>query len=215
MHKKLLNFFRRHKSLFLKKQNKTLSMDYNDYVGLQLEKTNDPIRIKKWYNEEWEIKLNGFEKMFNRLIKLIETKKNAICLGARTGQEVKALNNIGINAIGVDLVAFPPFTIVGDVHNLPFENDIFDLAFTNIYDHVLYPEKMLEEVYRILAPGGIFILQIQLGFDPDKFSVNYVYNLDQLKELVALKNFEILKNNYIVNDHDLMNYEIILSKREV
>ena len=47
--------------------------------------------------------------------------KKGVCLGSRTGQEVKALIDLGIDAIGIDLVEFPPYTIVGDVHNMQFE----------------------------------------------------------------------------------------------
>jgi SAM-dependent methyltransferase len=210
--KKVINYLRRIKSFLIKHDNKTLSLGYDEYVKLQLEKTTDPSRVKKWQNEEWFTKLEGFEKMFERLKNIIESKKNALCLGSRTGQEVEALRKIGKSAIGVDLVAFPPYTIVGDVHNLPFEKEVFDMAFTNIYDHVLLPEKMLEEVYRVLNFGGVFILQIQLGFDPDKYSVNFVYNLSQLKSLLISKKFVIIHENTIANLHDSMNYEIILSK---
>lgn len=162
--------------------------------------------------EKWDVKLIGFEKMFERLNNFIFDKKNAILLGARTGQEVAAIRNLGKKAVGIDLVEFPPYTIVGDVHNLPFEKNSFDLAFTNIFDHVLMPVKMLEEVYRILETNGVFILQIQLGFDPDEYSVNYINNLSELKEMINAVNFKIIADRSIVNQHDLMNYELILVK---
>lgn len=212
MIKKILNHTKTLKAYFVRKENKTLDLNYEQYLKLQLAKTSDPQRISKWKNEEWIIKLNGFENMFQRLSDFVGDKNNAILLGARTGQEVAALRNIGKKAIGVDLVEFPPYTIIGDVHNLPFENETFDLAFTNIFDHVLMPAKMLSEVYRVLVNNGVFILQIQLGFDPDEYSVNYVNNLDELKQLIKSLNFNIISGKTIANKHDLMNYELILTK---
>ena len=38
-------------------------MNYSEYIELQKEKTTDPVRRKKWLNEEWGLKLNGFERI--------------------------------------------------------------------------------------------------------------------------------------------------------
>lgn len=48
--KKILNKLKVLKSFLLKKQNITLNLRYEDYIQLQLEKTLDPERIKKWKN---------------------------------------------------------------------------------------------------------------------------------------------------------------------
>ena len=40
--------------------------EYKDYINHQKDKTTDPIRRKKWLNEEWGIKLNGFKKLFDK-----------------------------------------------------------------------------------------------------------------------------------------------------
>jgi len=66
---------------------------YDAYIKHQKIKTTDQNRIKKWLNEEWEIKYNGFIEIFSRNNKYIKNKNNAICLGSRTGQEVKALQD--------------------------------------------------------------------------------------------------------------------------
>ena len=210
--KKINYFLLIYKSKLFNKENRTILMDYQEYLNLQKKKTTDPERISKWKNEEWEVKKNGFKKMFHKNIKLLSNKKNALCLGSRTGQEVLALKEMNINAIGVDLVAFPPYTVEGDVHNLHFSDNSFDLIFSNIFDHVLYPEKFIQESFRVLDFGGIFILHIQLGFDPDEFSVNFLYNETKVKLDFIANGFKIIKEGVIVNDFDSMNYEFIFIK---
>jgi SAM-dependent methyltransferase len=207
--KLLKNYFFILKSKLVGGNNRIRNLSYEDYISLQLEKTLDSDRIKKWKNEEWDIKFNGFIKMFNRHNEIINSSKTSLCLGARTGQEVAALRFLGIDSIGVDLVEFPPYTIVGDIHNLPFEDNVFDLAFTNIYDHILYPEKFSIECSRVIKKSGYFILHISLGFDPDQFSVNFIYDEKQIIKLFQEAGFKLFKSGVISNDYDSMNYELI------
>jgi len=97
---KIYNIF----NFFLKKSIKTNLNKYNtydEYLKHQKIKTTDPERIQKWLNEEWQIKYEGFKDIFERNILYIKDKKNALCLGSRTGQEVKALQDLGLNALGM------------------------------------------------------------------------------------------------------------------
>ena len=48
--------------------------------------------------------------------------------------------------------------LVGDGGFLPFANNSFDLITANmVAEHIEFPEQVLEEVNRVLVPGGIFI----------------------------------------------------------
>lgn len=81
---------------------------YEEYVAHQTEKTTDPDRVGRWLGAEWEVKLSGFKQVFERNKEYLAHASTALCLGARTGQEVKALIDIGIDATGIDLIAFHP-----------------------------------------------------------------------------------------------------------
>lgn len=146
---------------------------YDDYVTFQSTKTLDPIKRKKWLNEEWQQKIDGFKsQVFSNLGPdyFIKDKK-VLCIGARTGQEVVALNDLGAKeVIGIDIVPHEPYVIKGDMHNLDFEENSFDLVFTNVIDHSLMPEKMIEEVERVLKIEGNFLLQCQVGIDQDEYT---------------------------------------------
>lgn len=46
----------------------------------------------------------------------------------------------------------------GDITRLPYQNGTFDLVTMNmVVEHLDNPERQFEEVYRILAPGGVLI----------------------------------------------------------
>ena len=218
--KGIIIFFRKIKLFKFIIKKKFLSRDsikiseyknYQDYINHQKEKTTDPNRVKKWLKDEWDYKYKGFKAVFKKNKKFIKDKKNAICLGSRTGQEVKALVDLGINTIGLDLVSFPPFTIEGDIHNINYQKSEFDLVFTNILDHSLYPDKFCKEMERICKPSGIIILRLQIGISGDTYSSNTINNPDYILKL--FKNSKPLKKDLIVDAFDGMNYEIVL-KRE-
>lgn len=183
---------------------------YEDYVKKQIEKTLDPKRISRWKGVEWQTKIDGFESLFKRNEEYITNKKKALCLGSRTGQEVFVLRKLGMDAIGIDLVEFPPYTIKGDIHNITYEDGIFDLVFTNILDHSLYLQKFVSEMERVSTKGGIIILNIQENIPIDDYSENIIHDTKPIIEL--FKNSVLLKNRRIKNTFDSMNRELIFEK---
>ena len=183
---------------------------YESYIEKQKEKTTDPERVKKWLGDEWEEKLDGFRKLFYRCRDYVEPASNCICLGARTGQEVAALHELKKKAIGIDLVAFAPYTIQGDIHNLEFKNDEFDLVFTNIFDHSLYPDKFISEMERVCASGGFIIINLQLYEKGDDYTENVINDPKGVINLFASST--VAKSRKITNTFDGMNWEVVMRK---
>src|SRR3546814_7132925 len=128
----------------------------------------DRIRSGNGLGEEWRSKIGGFKSIFRRNDAVIQGCQKALCLGARTGQEVVALEELGLDAIGIDLVPCPPHVEAGDIHNLRFEDASFDLIFTNIVDHSIDPSKFFSEIERVCAPGGVIMIHLCLGPDIDR-----------------------------------------------
>jgi len=55
----------------------------------------------------------------------------------------------------------PLADIKADICNLPFEDNTYDIIFCNhVLEHIPDDTKAMEELYRILKPGGMAILQI-------------------------------------------------------
>ena len=170
-------------------------LSYVDYVELQKRKTADPTRRSKWLSEEWSPKVHEFETYFRSLFVEIgahpsvlklraETSDSAIsqpgdenealAVGARTGQEVQALRNLGWAAIGVDLVPQLPLVIEGDLHELPFTDNTFNFTFSNVFDHALNPQKMIQEIERVTIDGGWICLHLAVGEPTDEFGVTEI-----------------------------------------
>ena len=172
--------------------------------------TKDLDKRKLWLGSEFEPKVNEFRAYFGSTLPSILNKDRSIlCVGARTGQEVVALKSLGyIQSIGVDIVPFKPNVIFGDMHDLPFTSSFFSLVFTNSFDHSIYPLKFLDEVNRVLIPGGIFLLHVLLNKPNDKFGVTDVYSLKKFRKI--LTGFSIIKERKI--NIFSMNYEFILRK---
>lgn len=185
---------------------------YEDYLNHQKEKTSDPERRKKWVGSEWNLKFKGFYRIFDSHKKILSNAKNALCLGARTGQEVSALRELGIDAIGIDLVPHEPLVIEGDFHNIPFCDNYFSFVFTNCFDHSLYPEKFISEIERVLKSGGYTLIQVQLGIDSDKYTETDIVNATEL--IKYFKNSKIISARSIKKNFANMNYEILTCKED-
>ncbi|KAJ4961727.1 hypothetical protein NE237_021637 [Protea cynaroides] len=159
---------------------------YDKYIQRQLNKTLNPKLRKVWITRDWERKIEVFARFFTDLKRknLLSNDSKALCVGARVGQEVAALQRIGVSdSVGIDLVPYPPLVVKGDFHNQPFRNATFDFEFSNVFDHALYPSKFVGEIERTLKPGGVCVLHVALSRRADKYSANDLYSVAPLVEL--------------------------------
>jgi SAM-dependent methyltransferase len=86
-----------------------------------------------------------------------------LCLGARFGEEVRAWDDLGFDAIGIDLNPGPnnDYVVKGDFHNLQYKDNTWDYVWSNAIDHALYLERAVREAYRILKPKGKAIFEVK------------------------------------------------------
>jgi SAM-dependent methyltransferase len=117
--------------------------------------------------------LSGFSKhrvahfrhefMSSKFLHEHSENETILCVGARFGEEVFVLREMGYLAVGIDLNPEQKneFVLFGDVHRLAFSNQSFDKVFCNILDHVLDLEEALSEIARVLKSPGLFVAHIQ------------------------------------------------------
>ena len=159
---------------------------YDEYLQLQLNKTLNARLRKVWSTVDWRRKINVFSSIFRWHFDqgLVEPGHKVLCIGARMGQEVVAFKEVGVaDAVGIDLVPAPPLVIQGDIHQHPFADNSFDVEFSNVFDHALFPQHFVSEIERTLKPSGVAVLHVALHTRSDKFSVHDLLSVDTLLAL--------------------------------
>jgi len=81
--------------------------------------------------------------------------------------------------VEIDVALGPRTRVVCDAHDLPFVDGAFDAAVCQaVLEHVLDPGRVVEEIHRVLAPGGLvysevpFMQQVHGGaYDVTRFSL--------------------------------------------
>jgi len=78
-------------------------------------------------------------------------------LGCGGGTTKKKFEAKGYRWIGLDIVNETDPTVVGDAHRLPFQNESFAVIYSSqVFEHLPEPHRAVEEVARVLKPGGVF-----------------------------------------------------------
>jgi SAM-dependent methyltransferase len=131
-------------------------------------------RLRRTEEEDFAVFLSRFAKC-----EALREARSVLCLGARLGSEVRALHQLGHFAVGIDLEPGPDnrYVLPGDFHHIVFPDGSIDAIYTNALDHVFDLERVLGEVVRLLREGGLFIAEIQLGYEegfiPGEFEVTH------------------------------------------
>lgn len=114
------------------------------------------------YSDNWD------DHIFREKI-LSKIHENSVVLDVGAGAGIiEQMNVKGIakTVYGVDLderVTENPYLdegFVADAGNLPFEDNLFDVVFSdNVLEHLDHPLEVFNEVYRVLKPGGYFLFK--------------------------------------------------------
>ena len=130
-------------------------------------------------------------------------------LGCGRGEFLRGFIRCGLNGYGVDRSTIgksvcPEAEILqSDIENepLPYNDNSFDVVFSkSVLEHFYYPEKLVQEIYRILNPGGLVITMV-----PDWESVYKTFYDDYTHRRPFTVNS--LKNIFLVNGFDEVKVE--------
>ncbi len=175
--------------------------NYEEYLIHQKEKLNKKTDKIKEYDKIYE---NIIYKRY--LDKFNFSNKHMLCLAARLGGEVRAFKKMGANCLGIDLN--PGINnkdvIEGDFHNLKFNDENFDLLFSNSIDHSYNLELYLKEAYRVLKKDGIFILEFMVE-KPSNYESLDTSNAEIIKKNIS-KYFFIEKISDLNNKISFVNW---------
>ncbi len=171
---------------------------YEDYVQVQ---------CSKYQKEEEKIKADTerplypvFQKRFETVAPLLPEAGNVMCIGARSGWEVKAFRDLGHNGIGIDL--YPgkdnPYVVHGDAHNIEWPDSVFDLVYCNVIDHLPYMDKFLAEAKRISRSDGMCFFEFGRGMRAEECEALAWESADALIEFLekACGKVEVLQDKF-------------------
>jgi len=147
--------------------------EYNEYVKDFYKKIED-------YDWNFVVDHNiGIESYFHKLrrrqtLKYIQSHAidgRFLDVGCGTGL---LLRELPIGSVGVDInprncerarkYVSTSEVLLADAEELPFAEDSYaNVICTEVLEHVVFPEKVISEIYRVLKPNGIFI-----GSTPNK-----------------------------------------------
>jgi SAM-dependent methyltransferase len=122
---------------------------------------------------------------------------SVLCLGARLGTEVKAFQDLGCFALGLDLNPGPEnkFVLRGDFHEVQFPSGSVEVIFTNSFDHVFDSGKFIGEIRRLLKPGGGLIIAAIHGeaqaTAPDHYASFWWARIEDLVALLGRHGFKV------------------------
>ncbi len=87
-----------------------------------------------------------------------------------------------LDYVTADLIS-PWADVKMDVQAIPFTDSQFDVVICNhVLEHVDSDFKAMQEIHRVLKPGGFAILQVPMDLSMDKTLENPEYNTPELRE---------------------------------
>ena len=90
-------------------------------------------------------------------------KGRTIDVGAGSAKYSDIIKTHASEYVAFDIMPGKNIDVVGDVLNMPFENDSFDTVIsTQVLEHVEKPWVMVKEITRILKSGGVCLLSAPL-----------------------------------------------------
>jgi demethylmenaquinone methyltransferase/2-methoxy-6-polyprenyl-1,4-benzoquinol methylase len=155
--------------------------------------------------------------------KLVRTNGLILDIGGNTAGEATILQTFGYKFVVGDINEFAlsiskeriekfqldmPYYVALDAHILPFENEVFDqVTIIEALHHFVNYKSVLDEVSRVLKPGGNFVSLEPYAYNPirkaseirDYFkgTIEKSFSVRQLKKLLESSNFQNINIEFI------------------
>ena len=114
-------------------------------------------KINNFLNEKYSPPYKEITK--NKLKSLIKNGKNkCLIIGSGNRNLPNSIFDNRLNIIGCDLYPGKQVDFIADAHYLPLKENSINIIFLQaVLEHVLEPQKVVDECYRVLSKEGIII----------------------------------------------------------
>ena len=101
-------------------------------------------------------------------------KLKVLTIGPRTEMEIFHLIALGFkpeNIFGLDLISYSDYIKLGDMHEIPFDDNVFDVCISSwTIGYSTEPQKVVDEMCRVTKSNGL----ISLGYTHDHKRESYI-----------------------------------------
>lgn len=137
-----------------------------------------------WAEKHW------FNLGLNKLFDNPEKESMLLCFGSGSPKEKKYLNEIGYQVVTMDInPLYQGVDVICDGHFLPFIDNCMDAVVSfEVFEHLHSPWLAIQEIGRILKPGGILIGSVAFmkEFHQSYFHISH-WGMLRLFELAGFK----------------------------
>lgn len=113
--------------------------------------------VKRLLSPEHKVTQENVARMRDMLSALPEPARLLVVGGGSVGHALGPLyEEDRIQVYSFDIYASPSVQFVADAHEMPLTDDFFDAVIVQaVLEHVLHPEQVVEEIWRVLKPDGL------------------------------------------------------------
>jgi SAM-dependent methyltransferase len=181
----------------------TVCFNHNDHTYIKRSELKMSF-FKKFINDKSRVTEDNCKIFINKLLKLSKKPKVLIIGGAEKGKGTKDLwKNSHLEIHTVDIYKSEIVDIICDAHYLPLESNFYDGVWIQaVLEHVVEPNVVVEEIYRVLKKHGIvyaetpFMQHVHEGaYDFTRFTVlghRYLFKKFKLHDIGGNKGPELV-----------------------
>jgi ubiquinone/menaquinone biosynthesis C-methylase UbiE len=159
-------------------QNYKYMNDYQKYIEIQQESENKYLQHIKTQSKEGHIFDESNRILISMLLDL-NVRGNGLDIGCHSGYHTEQIKNLLGECIGIDInenllnIAHNHnrnYCIYGDMHNLQFKDNQFDLIFSHeVLEHAIDLKKVLLGIHRILKQNGYLVFSVPSSNQPNEY----------------------------------------------